>query len=96
VREDRILTLEQAIHKMTEMPAKRVGLVDRGLLREGMLADITVFDPQHVRDRATFEIPNQHPEGIKYVIINGQLSVDDGKRTPALAGRVLRGPGYRK
>ena len=95
-REDRILTLEQAIHKMTEMPAKRVGLVDRGLLREGMLADITIFDPQHVRDRATFEMPNQHPEGIKFVIVNGQISVDDGQRTPALAGRVLRGPGYRK
>ena len=96
VREDRILTLEQAIHKMTGMPAKRVGLVDRGLLREGMLADITIFDPVHVRDRATFEVPNQHPEGIKYVIVNGQISVDDGRRTNALAGRVLRGPGYRK
>lgn len=96
VREDRILTLEQAIHKMTEMPAKRVGLVDRGLLREGMLADITIFDPLHVRDRATFESPNQYPEGIKFVIVNGQISVDDGQRTPALAGRALRGPGYRK
>ncbi|MDQ2936182.1 MAG: D-aminoacylase [Acidobacteriota bacterium] len=96
VREDHILTLEQAIHKMTEMPAKRVGLVDRGLLREGMLADITVFDPLHVRDRATFEVPNQHPEGIKYVIVNGQISVDDGRRTNALGGRVLRGPGFRK
>jgi N-acyl-D-aspartate/D-glutamate deacylase len=96
VREDHILTLEQAIHKMTEMPAKRVGLVDRGLLREGMFADITIFDPLSVRDRATFEAPNQHPVGINYVIINGQMSVDDGKRTPALAGKVLRGPGYRK
>jgi dihydroorotase/N-acyl-D-amino-acid deacylase len=96
VREDRILTLEQAIHKMTGMPAKRVGLVDRGLLREGMLADITIFDPLHVRDRATFEVPNQHPEGIKYVIVNGQVTVDDGRRTNALAGRVLRGPGYQK
>jgi len=96
VREDRILTLEQAIHKMTEMPARRVGLVDRGLLREGMLADITIFDPLHVRDRATFEVPNQHPEGVKLVIVNGQIEVDDGQRTPVLAGRVLRGPGYRK
>ena len=96
VRDERILTLEQAIHKMTEMPAKRVGLVERGLLREGKLADITIFDPLHVRDRATFETPNQHPEGIKYVAVNGQISVADGKRTPALAGRVLRGPGYRK
>lgn len=96
VREDRILTLEQAIHKMTGMPAKRVGLVDRGLLRSGSYADLTIFDPKRVIDRATFEMPNQHPEGIKFVIINGQISVADGKRTPALAGRALRGPGYRK
>ncbi len=96
VREDRILTLEQAIHKMTGMPARRVGLVDRGLLRAGSYADVTIFDPKRVLDRATFEMPNQHPEGIKYVIVNGQISVDDGQRTTALAGRVLRGPGYRK
>ena len=59
-----------------------------------MYADITIFDPQSVLDRATFEMPNQYPEGIQYVIINGQIAVDDGKRTPALSGRVLRGPGY--
>ncbi len=94
VRELRLLTLEQAIHKMTGMPAARVGLKDRGQLRDGAFADITIFDPQTVIDRATFEAPNQHPEGIKYVIVNGQFSVDDGKRTPALAGRALRGPGY--
>ncbi|MGH9881612.1 MAG: D-aminoacylase, partial [Pyrinomonadaceae bacterium] len=64
--------------------------------REGMFADIAVFDPQQVIDRATFEVPNQYPDGVKYVIVNGQISVDDGKRTPALAGRALRGPGYRK
>ncbi len=96
VREDRLLTLEQAVAKMTGMPAKRVGLVDRGLLRAGAFADITIFDPRTVIDRATFEIPNQHPVGIPYVIVNGQLSVDDGKRTAALAGRPLRGPGYGK
>jgi dihydroorotase/N-acyl-D-amino-acid deacylase len=96
VREDRILTFEQAIHKMTGMPAGRVGLVDRGLLREGMFADITIFDPQRVIDRATFERPNQHPEGVKFVIVNGQIEVDNGQRTPVLAGRVLRGPGYKK
>jgi N-acyl-D-amino-acid deacylase len=95
VREDKLMSLEQAINKMTGMPAKRVGLVDRGLLREGSYADIVVFDPKTVIDRATFENPNQHPEGIKCVFVNGQLSVDDGKRTTALAGRALRGPGYR-
>lgn len=96
VRDEHLLTLVQAIHKMTGLPAQRVGLRDRGLLRTGAYADITVFDPKQVIDRATFELPNQHPEGIKFVIINGQISVDDGRRTPALAGRVLRGPGYRK
>jgi dihydroorotase/N-acyl-D-amino-acid deacylase len=96
VREEKILTLSQAIHKMTGGPAKRVGLRDRGLLREGFFADITIFDPRTVIDRATFEAPNQHPEGIKFVITNGQISVDNGKRTPALAGRPLRGPGYNK
>jgi N-acyl-D-amino-acid deacylase len=94
VRDERLLTLEQAIHKMTGLPAKRVGLRDRGLLLAGSYADITIFDPRTVIDRATFEMPNQHPEGIKYVIVNGQLSVDDGRRTAALAGRALRGPGY--
>ena len=96
VRDERLLTLAQAIHKMTAMPAKRVGLRDRGLLLAGSYADITIFDPRTVIDRATFEMPNQHPDGIKYVIVNGQISVDDGKRTPALAGRALRGPGYSK
>jgi len=96
VRDEHELTLEQAIHKMTGMPAKRVGLRDRGLLREGYYGDLTMFDPKRVVDRATFETPNQYPEGIKYVIVNGQISVDDGKRTSALAGRALRGPGYKK
>jgi dihydroorotase/N-acyl-D-amino-acid deacylase len=96
VREEHLLTLAEAIHKMTGLPAARVGLRDRGLLREGLYADVTIFDPGRVIDRATFEMPNQHPEGIKYVIINGRISVDDGERTPALAGRVIRGPGYRK
>ncbi|HLL13517.1 MAG TPA: D-aminoacylase [Pyrinomonadaceae bacterium] len=95
VRDEKLLTLEQAIHKMTGMSAARVGLRDRGVLRADAFADITIFDPQRVRDRATFEQPNQYAEGINYVIINGQLAVDAGARTDALAGRVLRGPGYR-
>jgi dihydroorotase/N-acyl-D-amino-acid deacylase len=95
VREERLLTLEQAINKMTGMPASRVGLKDRGLIRKGMFADITVFNPATVIDRATFEIPNQHPEGVPFVIINGQINVDNGLRTSILSGRVIRGPGYR-
>ena len=96
VRDEHLLTLEEAIHKMTGMPAARVGLHERGLLREGFSADITIFDPKRVIDRATFEAPNQHPLGIDYVIVNGQLEVDKGQRTAALAGQVLRGPGYLK
>jgi N-acyl-D-aspartate/D-glutamate deacylase len=95
VRDEKLLTLEQAVHKMTGMPAARVRLHGRGVLRAGAFADITIFDPARVRDRATFEQPNQYAEGINYVIINGQLAVDKGARTQALAGRILRGPGYR-
>jgi N-acyl-D-amino-acid deacylase len=96
VRDEHLLSLEKAIHKMTGLSASKVGLRDRGLVRAGMYADITVFDPKTVIDKATFERPNQYPEGIEYVLVNGQLSVDKGKRTPALAGQVLRGPGYKK
>jgi N-acyl-D-aspartate/D-glutamate deacylase len=94
VREEKLLSLETAIHKMTGGPAARVNLRERGLLREGMFADVTIFNPATVIDRATFESPNQYPVGIDYVLVNGQLSVDKGQRTPALAGRVLRGRGY--
>ena len=96
VREQKLLTLEKAIQKMTGMPAQRVGLRDRGFLQKNMAADITIFDPRRVIDRATFEVPNQYPYGINYVIVNGQISVDNGQRTPALAGRPLRGPGYKR
>jgi dihydroorotase/N-acyl-D-amino-acid deacylase len=96
VRDEHLLTLEEAVRKMTGLPASRVGLKDRGVLREGAYADLTIFDPQTVRDRSTFENPNQYAEGIPYVIINGQLTVDNGQRTKSLAGRVLRGPGYRQ
>ncbi len=96
VRDEHLMPLEYAIHKMTGLPASNVGLKERGLVREGYFADITIFDPKTVIDRATFEEPNQYPVGINFVIVNGQISVDNGQRTPALAGRVLRGPGHRK
>jgi dihydroorotase/N-acyl-D-amino-acid deacylase len=96
VREQKLLSLESAIHKMTGAPAARVGMRDRGLLKAGLFADVTIFDPARVIDRATFENPNQYPEGIQYVLVNGQIAVDAGKRTPVLAGQVVRGPGYRK
>ena len=94
VRNEHLLPLELAIHKMTGLPASNVGLQQRGLIRKGYFADITIFDPETVIDRATFEDPNQYPVGINYVIVNGKIEVDNGKRTPALSGRVLRGSGY--
>jgi len=94
VRDEKLMPLELAVHKMTGMSAAKVGLKQRGLIREGYFADITIFDPKTVIDRATFEQPNQYPVGINFVIVNGQVEVDSGQRTPALAGKVLRGPGY--
>jgi N-acyl-D-amino-acid deacylase len=93
-RDERLFTLEEAVRKMTGQPAARVRLRDRGVLRAGAFADVTVFGPARVRDRATFEEPNQYAEGIRYVLVNGQVEVDGGRRTDVNAGRPLRGPGY--
>ncbi|MEE8200074.1 MAG: cyclase family protein, partial [Candidatus Acidoferrales bacterium] len=94
VRERRLLRLEEAIRKMTWLPARRVGLRDRGLLVPGFYADIVIFDPERIADRATFEEPEQYSVGIDSVIVNGQLVLDQGPMTGALPGRVLRGPGW--
>ena len=93
VREQKVIGLPDAIRKMTSLPAQITGLSDRGLLRPGMAADITIFDPATVADRATFEEPSQYPVGIPYVIVNGVVVVDQGKHTGALPGRVLCGHG---
>ncbi|HET7086246.1 MAG TPA: amidohydrolase family protein [Rhizomicrobium sp.] len=95
VRNRHILTLEEAIHKMTAQPANRLGLADRGLLRRGMKADVVVFDPNTVRDMSTYEKPDQYSQGVDFVLVNGRAVVADGKPTNALPGRVLRGPGYK-
>jgi len=96
VREQRLLTLEEAVRRFTSRAAWRVGIRDRGLLKEGMKADITIFDPATVTDRATFEEPNRYAEGISFVLVNGQPVVDSGTITQARPGQVIRGPGYRK
>ena len=96
VREEKVITLEDAVRKMTSAVANRLSIRDRGLLREGMYADVVVFDPQTVADRATFEKPHQLSVGIKWVLVNGTLVVADGKHTGAKPGRIVRGPGYRE
>lgn len=89
VREERLLTLAQAIHKMTGAVAARLGLSDRGIVREGLAADLVTFDPDAVFDRATYTDPARAPVGISHVLVNGALVVDEGEQTPARAGRVL-------
>jgi N-acyl-D-amino-acid deacylase len=96
VREERLLPLEQAIRKITSLPAQRERLQDRGLLKEGFFADITIFDPATIIDKATYENPTQVSEGIKYVLVNGALEYEQGKLTRALAGRPLHGPGWKQ
>jgi N-acyl-D-amino-acid deacylase len=94
VREEKKLTLEDAIRKFSALPAQRMRLTDRGVLKAGMWADVVVFDPATIRDLATFENPNQLSQGMEYVLVNGVAVIDQGKQTGALPGRVLRGAGY--
>jgi N-acyl-D-aspartate/D-glutamate deacylase len=90
VRERGVITLEEAVRKMTSFPASRLGLSDRGLVREGMCADLVIFNKDTISDRATFEEPYQYPEGIEYVIVNGEIVVEKGSHTGAHPGDVLR------
>lgn len=96
VRDQKLLGLEEAVRKMTSLPASRMGLLDRGLLRPGLAADLVAFDPETIADRSTFAEPRQYSVGIPYVVVNGQLVVDEGAITAARPGRVLRGPGHRR
>ncbi len=89
VRKERILTLENAIRKMTSLPAQKLKLKDRGLVREGMWADLVIMDPKRVIDQATYQKPHQYPKGIEYVLVNGKLVIEHGEHTKALPGRVL-------
>jgi dihydroorotase/N-acyl-D-amino-acid deacylase len=82
--------LAQAIAKMTSVPAQRLGLRDRGVLRKGMQADVIVFDPSRIGDRATYDSPHHYSEGIDYVIVNGQVVLENNQLTGKLAGRILK------
>ncbi|MBD3190312.1 MAG: amidohydrolase family protein [Candidatus Heimdallarchaeota archaeon] len=90
VRKEQILEFEEAIRKMTSFPAQRLGLFDRGLIREGNWADIVIFDPKTIIDKATFLEPHQYPEGIEYIIVNGEITIEKGKHLGIKAGKVLR------
>ena len=94
VREEKALTLPEAIRKFTALPAQRMRFTDRGVLKLGLAADLVVFDPDKITDKATFENPNQFSVGMEYVLVNGVPVIEAGKMTGALPGKVLRGPGY--
>jgi dihydroorotase/N-acyl-D-amino-acid deacylase len=95
VREEKVLPLEDAVRKMTSAATRRLGIRDRGILQEGFYADIAVFNPETVIDRATYENPNQLSTGVEYVFVNGVAVVKGGKVTGAKPGVALRGPGYK-
>jgi N-acyl-D-aspartate/D-glutamate deacylase len=96
VRDNHVLTLEEAIRKMSSWPATRMRLSNRGSIREGMYADAVIFDYARIRDRSTYQEPTLEPEGIDYVLVNGQLVMDHGHHTGAKPGMVLYGPGWRE
>ena len=95
VREEHRLRLEEAIRKFSALPAQRMRLTDRGVLKRGLWADVVVFDPATIADRSTFSSPNQLAVGMRWVLVNGVPVIDEGKMTGAKPGQVLRGPGYR-
>jgi N-acyl-D-aspartate/D-glutamate deacylase len=94
VRDEGVIPLEDAVRKMTSAVTTRLRIQDRGVLREGMFADITIFDPRTIADVATFEQPHQLSVGVRHVFVNGTAVVRAGTHTGALPGRALRGPGY--
>ncbi len=94
VREERLITLEEAIRKLTSLPAGNLKIDRRGMLKEGYFADVVVFDPDTIQDHATFVEPHQYATGMVHVFVNGTLVLEDGEHTGATPGRVVRGPGW--
>jgi N-acyl-D-amino-acid deacylase len=94
VRDERIVPLEEGIRRLTALPAANIGITHRGRLAPGFFADVVVFDPARIQDRATFEKPHQYSTGVQHVIVNGVQVLKDGEHTGATPGRVVRGPGY--
>jgi N-acyl-D-aspartate/D-glutamate deacylase len=88
----KLLSLEEAVRKMTSLPAQSLGLFDRGLVRAGMWADMVIFDKDRITDTATFEYPYQYPVGIEHVLVNGEVVIENGEHTGTLSGKVVRMP----
>ncbi len=95
VREEKVISLEEAIRRLTSLPAKNLRIKKRGLLKNGYYADVVIFDPKKIKDNATFQKPHQYATGMIHVFVNGQQVLKDGEHTGALPGRVVRGPGWR-
>ena len=96
VRDEKLVSLEEMIRRMTSLAAQKFQLKDRGLIKEGMAADIVVFDLNEVTDKATFEQPHQFSTGFHYVLVNGQLVIENGKHSGVRSGATLKGPGFTK
>jgi N-acyl-D-amino-acid deacylase len=96
VRDEKLITLEEAVRRLAGLPAANLGLADRGLLRRGAFADVAVFDPVTVADRATYDQPHQYAVGMRHVLVNGVPVLRDGEHTGATPGRALTGPGARR
>jgi N-acyl-D-amino-acid deacylase len=96
VRDEKLITLEEAVRRLAGLPAANLGLADRGLLRRGAFADVAVFDPATVADRATYDQPHQYAVGMRHVLVNGVPVLRDGEHTGATPGRALKGPGARR
>ena len=96
VRDEGVLSLEDAVRKMTSLPAQVLGLADRGQVRQGFVADLTVFDPDQIAETNSFENPKSYAAGISYVLVNGTLVIDGGRHTEARPGKVLLGRGYKE
>lgn len=88
-RDLKLFSIEEAVRKMTSLPARRMGLLDRGLLRPGLAADVVVFDPERIRDVATFEVPNVYSEGVEHVVVNGRVVLEGERMTDERPGRPL-------
>jgi len=95
VREEKIITIEEAIRKLTSQPAQNLKIKKRGMLKEGYFADVVMFDPDKILDNATFKQPHQYATGMIHVLVNGKQVLKDGEHTGALPGRVVRGPGWK-